>query len=190
MTETAEVEPQALPGHRGRGLAAVAGLGVLAPKARSGPSGNGVGERLVPPGKLGIQQFSIRDSITRCSIANSRANGLTPTMGYLGRPELSGGSDRPRPAGAVAGRLPGDVRVPRRARLPGVRVLPVHTERRTSSAASPRTRRSARIWMPPGSPPRGPTPAASAVMYDPVRPAVSPRTANSRSRSPRRSATR
>ena len=44
------------------------------------------GERLVPPGKLGIQQFSIRDAITRRSIANSTANGLTPTRGYLGGP--------------------------------------------------------------------------------------------------------
>jgi sugar phosphate isomerase/epimerase len=46
------------------------------------------GERLVPPGKLGVQQFSIRDAITRRSIANSTANGLTPTRGYLGGPNF------------------------------------------------------------------------------------------------------
>ena len=48
------------------------------------------GERraTLPPGKLGVQQFSIRDSITRRSIANSQANGLTPTMGYLGGPNF------------------------------------------------------------------------------------------------------
>jgi sugar phosphate isomerase/epimerase len=51
-------------------------------------AGSGGGERLVPPGKLSIQQFSIRDAITRRSIANSRANGLTPTMGYLGGPNF------------------------------------------------------------------------------------------------------
>src|SRR5215208_7334900 len=69
------------------GAAGVSALGAFAPRARSG-SGNGAGERFVPPGKLGVQQFSIRDAITRRSIANSRANGLTPTMGYLGGPDF------------------------------------------------------------------------------------------------------
>jgi sugar phosphate isomerase/epimerase len=59
------------------GAAGVAVLGSWAPKAFSGP--NGVGERLVPPGKLSIQQFSIRDAITRL-------NGAT--MGRLGGPNF------------------------------------------------------------------------------------------------------
>jgi hypothetical protein len=67
------------------GVASLGLLGALAPKAFSG---SGKGERLVPPGKLGIQQFSIRDAVTRRSIANSKANGLTPTMGYLGGPNF------------------------------------------------------------------------------------------------------
>src|SRR5215213_166055 len=69
------------------GAAGAAALGSWAPRAFGGP-GNGVGERLVPPGKLGVQQFSIRDAITRRSIASSKAAGLAPTMGYLGGPNF------------------------------------------------------------------------------------------------------
>ena len=65
------------------GAASLSALGSRVPQALSGAP-NGLGERLAPPGKLGVQQFSIRDAITRRSIANSRANNLTPTMGYLG----------------------------------------------------------------------------------------------------------
>ena len=88
MTQPHRLSRRRFLGSAAAGSLAVAGLGVLAPKARSGPSGNGVGERLVPPPRLSIQHFSIRDSITRRSIANSRANGLTPTMGYLGGPNF------------------------------------------------------------------------------------------------------
>jgi len=74
------------------GVAGLAALGTALPgalaNAAPAASGGGVGERLVPPGKLGIQQFSIRDAITRRSIANSKANGLTPTRGYLGGPDF------------------------------------------------------------------------------------------------------
>jgi hypothetical protein len=73
------------------GVAGVAALGSAVPGALSSATaaaGSGTGERLVPPGKLGIQQFSIRDAITRRSIANSVANGLTPTRGYLGGPNF------------------------------------------------------------------------------------------------------
>src|SRR5215211_3597108 len=69
------------------GAAGISALGAFAPRARSG-SGNGAGERFVPPGKLGVQQFSIRDAVTPRSIAHSRAHGLTPTMGYLGGPNF------------------------------------------------------------------------------------------------------
>jgi sugar phosphate isomerase/epimerase len=57
------------------GAAGAAALGTWAPRALGGP--NGVGERLVPPGKLSVQQFSIRDAITRL-------NGSV--MGRLGGP--------------------------------------------------------------------------------------------------------
>jgi sugar phosphate isomerase/epimerase len=66
------------------GAAAAVGLAGYVPTALGAGQGNG--ERLVPPELLGIQQFSIRDATTRRSIANSLANGLTPTMGYLGGP--------------------------------------------------------------------------------------------------------
>jgi sugar phosphate isomerase/epimerase len=59
------------------GAAGVAAVGSWAPKAFSGP--NGRGERLVPPGKLSVQQFSIRDAITRL-------NGSV--MGRLGGPNF------------------------------------------------------------------------------------------------------
>src|SRR4051794_1106451 len=68
------------------GAAGATMVGSWAPKALSGGSPRALGERLVPPGKLGVQQFSIRDAITRRSIANSKANNLTPTRGYLGGP--------------------------------------------------------------------------------------------------------
>jgi sugar phosphate isomerase/epimerase len=44
------------------GAAAAVSASAWATRARGGP---GLGERLVPPGKLGIQQWSIRDAITR-----------------------------------------------------------------------------------------------------------------------------
>ncbi|HXV35463.1 MAG TPA: twin-arginine translocation signal domain-containing protein [Gaiellaceae bacterium] len=68
------------------GTAAAAALGTWAIPKASADTATAPGERLVPPGKLGVQQFSLRDSITRRSIANSLANGLQPTMGYLGGP--------------------------------------------------------------------------------------------------------
>ena len=73
------------------GVASVAALGSAVPGALSSATaaaGKGVGERLVPPGKLGIQQFSLRDSITRLSIARSKATGVAPTQGYLGGPNF------------------------------------------------------------------------------------------------------
>src|SRR5688572_1847635 len=74
------------------GVAGLAAVGSAIPGALSGATAAegaaGTGERLVPPGKLGLQQFSVRDAITRRSIANSVANGLTPTRGYLGGPSF------------------------------------------------------------------------------------------------------
>jgi hypothetical protein len=83
------------------GLSALGSAAAKAVGARAG-----AGERLAPPGKLGVQQFSIRDAITRRSIANSVANGLTPTMGYLGGPTFPDdptdlGPLKPLPGGFV-----------------------------------------------------------------------------------------
>jgi sugar phosphate isomerase/epimerase len=71
------------------GAAGAAGMAALGPFAARGlGAGEKVGERLVPPGKLAVQQFSIRDAITRRSIASSNAAGIAPTMGYLGGPDF------------------------------------------------------------------------------------------------------
>src|SRR5215218_2621074 len=40
----------------------------------------------IPPGLLGLQQFSLRDATARRSIAASTRLGLAPAMGYLGGP--------------------------------------------------------------------------------------------------------
>jgi hypothetical protein len=65
------------------GIAGVAAMGRWAPRAHGDDI---LKKKLKPKDSLGVQQFSIRDAITRRSAANSRANGLTPTMGYLGGP--------------------------------------------------------------------------------------------------------
>src|SRR5215207_11640120 len=70
------------------GAAGMAAMGPFAARGNSAGSEGAVGERLVPPGKLAVQQFSIRDAITRRSIASSTAVGLTPAMGYLGGPNF------------------------------------------------------------------------------------------------------
>ncbi len=75
MSNEQTISRRKLIGTAAAGAAGVAVLGSWAPKAFSGS--NGVGERLVPPGKSSIQQFSIRDAITRL-------NGSV--MGHLGGP--------------------------------------------------------------------------------------------------------
>ena len=69
------------------GAAGVAAMGPLAARG-IGASEQAVGERLVPPGKLAVQHFSIRDAIARRSIATSNRLGIAPTMGYLGGPDF------------------------------------------------------------------------------------------------------
>ena len=53
MTEPQRLSRRRFLGTAAAGSLAVAGLGALAPKALSGASPQAVGERLVPPGKLG-----------------------------------------------------------------------------------------------------------------------------------------
>jgi hypothetical protein len=65
------------------GVAAAASLGHV-PRALAGGAG---GRPTVPPGLLGVQQFSVRDATARLSVASSRRLGLTPVMGYLGGPD-------------------------------------------------------------------------------------------------------
>jgi len=75
VTREETLSRRKLLGTAAAGAAGITVLGSWAPKAFSGS--NGVGERLVPPGKLSVQQFSIRHAITR-------VNGAT--MGRLGGP--------------------------------------------------------------------------------------------------------
>lgn len=44
------------------------------------------GNPTVPPHRLGVQHFSVRDATARLGIASSNRLGLTPAMGYLGGP--------------------------------------------------------------------------------------------------------
>jgi hypothetical protein len=46
----------------------------------------GGGRPTIPPGLLGVQQFSVRDATGRRSIAASQRLGVAPAMGYLGGP--------------------------------------------------------------------------------------------------------
>ena len=66
------------------GVAAAASLGgARAALAEVGKAGG----RLIPPGLLGVQQFSLRDATARLSIASSNRLGLAPIMGHLGGPD-------------------------------------------------------------------------------------------------------
>src|SRR3954451_22608537 len=66
-----------------------AGVGVTVAASLGGASalgkGNG-GRPTIPPGLLGVQQFSVRDATARLSIAASNRLGVAPTMGHLGGP--------------------------------------------------------------------------------------------------------
>jgi hypothetical protein len=66
------------------GAAVAASLGGAA--ATLGGTGTGGGPT-IPPGLLGVQQFSVRDATARLSIASSNRLGVSPSMGYLGGPD-------------------------------------------------------------------------------------------------------
>src|SRR3954452_9839937 len=70
------------------GAAAATYLGGSAAGAFGGGRGNGDGSwrKTVPPEKLGVQHFSVRDATARLSIASSNRLGVAPTMGRLGGP--------------------------------------------------------------------------------------------------------
>src|SRR5919112_6038446 len=63
------------------GVAAAASLGGAS--RTWGVPGNG-GRPTIPPGLLGLQQFSVRDATARLSIASSKRLGIAPAMGFLG----------------------------------------------------------------------------------------------------------
>src|SRR3954447_7927683 len=65
------------------GVAAAASLGGAT--KTFGLPGNG-GAKTIPPGLLGVQQFSVRDATARLSLASSKRLGIAPAMGYLGGP--------------------------------------------------------------------------------------------------------
>ena len=66
------------------GVAAAASLGGAS--ATLGATGKG-GRPTIPPGLLGVQQFSVRDATARLSIASSNRLGVAPAMGFLGGPD-------------------------------------------------------------------------------------------------------
>ena len=82
------------------GVAAAASFGGVG--AALGGIGKGGGHS-IPPGHLGVQQFSVRDATARLSIASSSRLGVTPTMGFLGGPDYP---DDPTDLGALVP-LPG-----------------------------------------------------------------------------------
>ena len=65
------------------GAAAAVSLGGAS--ATLGRIGGG-GRPTIPPGLLGVQQFSVRDATARLSIASSKRLGVPVAMGYLGGP--------------------------------------------------------------------------------------------------------
>jgi hypothetical protein len=67
----------------GVGVTVAASLGGAS--ATLGKGGNG-GRPTIPPGLLGVQQFSVRDATARLSIASSNRLGVAPAMGFLGGP--------------------------------------------------------------------------------------------------------
>src|SRR4051812_3051652 len=69
----------------GAGAGAAAAVSLGGATKTFGVPGNG-GAKTIPPGLLGVQQFSVRDATARLSIASSKRLGLTPAMGYLGGP--------------------------------------------------------------------------------------------------------
>src|SRR3954469_20676208 len=69
----------------GAGAGAAAAVSLGGATKTFGVPGNG-GAKAIPPGLLGVQQFSVRDATARLSIASSKRLGLTPAMGYLGGP--------------------------------------------------------------------------------------------------------
>ena len=82
------------------GVAAAASFGGVG--AALGGIGTGGGHS-IPPGHLGVQQFSVRDATARLSIASSNRLGVTPPMGFLGGPDYP---DDPTDLGALVP-LPG-----------------------------------------------------------------------------------
>jgi hypothetical protein len=67
-------------------IGASAGVAVAASLGGAGVTLGG-GRPTIPPGLLGVQQFSVRDATGRLSIASSNRLGVTPAMGFLGGPD-------------------------------------------------------------------------------------------------------
>jgi sugar phosphate isomerase/epimerase len=67
-------------------IGASAGVAVAASLGGAGVTLGG-SRPTIPPGLLGVQQFSVRDATARRSIATNNRLGLTPPMGFLGGPD-------------------------------------------------------------------------------------------------------
>jgi hypothetical protein len=68
-------------------IGATAGAAAAASLGGTAAISLGKGRPTIPPGLLGVQQFSVRDATARLSIASSNRLGLTPSMGFLGGPD-------------------------------------------------------------------------------------------------------
>jgi hypothetical protein len=68
-------------------IGATAGAAAAASLGGTAAISLGKGRPTIPPGLLGVQQFSVRDATARLSIASSNRLGLTPAMGFLGGPD-------------------------------------------------------------------------------------------------------
>ena len=108
------------------------------------------------PASSASSSSPLRDSITRRSIANSVANGLTPTRGYLGGPNFPADPTDLGPLVDLPGGFAETFEYLARSGLPRLRVLPVqpeHQRARPPANASrdphlPRQCRSARRSAP------------------------------------------
>ena len=106
MSKEISVDRRKFLGAAAGGAAVAAAGGPWVARAFSGTSSGG--KPVIPPGSVGIQQFSIRDSITRLGIniydkdGNVLAGEPDADDGLPRRPELPGRPDRPGPVRAAA----------------------------------------------------------------------------------------
>ena len=97
----------------------------------------------MPPGSVGIQQFSIRDSITRLGVniydkdGNVLRANPTPTMGFLGGPNYPADPTDLGPSVPLPGGFLETFQFLKSRRLRRDRVLPVHAEHRLAARIRP-----------------------------------------------------
>ena len=117
------------------GLAAAASLGGASVTLGGAGSGGG---RTIPPGLLGLQQFSVRDATARRGIATSTRLGLQPAMGFLGGPDYPADPTDLGPLVPLPGGFAEVFEFLALGRHEGLRVLPVDAARRRAGAPADR----------------------------------------------------